>query len=75
VVEHSQGPTAPAIPTGTIWRKSTASQGTESNCIEVAMLSKLVVVRDSKDATGRRLAFTPFNWTGFLGALRLADEP
>ena len=71
-VEHSQELPTPATATiKTAWRKSTASADSkDGSCVEVALLRELVLVRDSKDAGGARLRFTPSTWTGFMEALR-----
>ena len=65
-MEHSQELPTPT----TAWRKSTASGDNDSNCVEVALLRDLVLVRDSKDTEGPRLRFTPSHWTGFMMSLR-----
>lgn len=46
------------------WRKSIAS-GT-GNCVEVAFADQAVLVRDSKDPSGRSLRFTAAEWQAFL---------
>ncbi|KAB1118865.1 DUF397 domain-containing protein [Micromonospora aurantiaca] len=52
-----------------IWRKSSLSG--DGNCVEVAAVSGEVVgVRDSKDAAGPVLAFSPVVWTGFVSGLK-----
>lgn len=52
-----------------IWRKSNLSG--DGNCVEVAAVSGEVVgVRDSKDAAGPILAFSPVAWTGFVSGLK-----
>nr|WP_088997987.1 DUF397 domain-containing protein [Micromonospora echinaurantiaca] len=52
-----------------IWRKSSLSG--DGNCIEVATVKGEVVgVRDSKDAAGPVLAFSPTAWTGFVSGLK-----
>ncbi len=55
------------------WRKSSysGSQDTESNCVEVALTSRVAAVRDSKNAAGPSLEFTPTAWRSFLGAAAL----
>jgi hypothetical protein len=54
------------------WRKSSYSGGNGGNCIEVASASKpLIAVRDSKDPSGPKLAFTPPMWQLF--AQRVKD--
>ncbi len=46
---------------------ASASGGT--NCVEVA-LGDRVLVRDSKDPDGPRLAFDPATWTQFLAGIQ-----
>jgi hypothetical protein len=47
------------------WRKSLYS-GNGGNCTEVANISSTVLVRDSKDAEGPRLAVSPASWRAFM---------
>lgn len=55
--------------TGVRWRKSTRSNGSGGNCVEVASnLPGLVAVRDSKDPTGPALVFPPDAWRAFVGS-------
>ena len=51
------------------WRKS-ARSGAAGNCVEVAVTSAAVLVRDSKDAQGPVLRFAVPGWQGFLEAVR-----
>jgi hypothetical protein len=51
-----------------IWRKSSYS-GTNGNCVEVAWPGARVGVRDSKNATGPALEFSPVQWQVFLGGV------
>lgn len=49
------------------WRKSSYSGQNGGDCIEMAVLSSAqVLVRDSKDACGHQLAFTPAAWADFV---------
>ena len=49
------------------WRKSSRSASPQGgNCVEVAALSDRVLVRDSKDPEGPRLAVSPSEWRVFL---------
>ncbi len=47
------------------WRKSSYSQGANTECVEVAFAPEVVGVRDSKN-TAPLLAFTPAAWRAFL---------
>jgi hypothetical protein len=58
----------------TTWRKSSRSNGGgDGNCVEVAELTHLVAMRDSKDPAGPVLAFTRVEWQAFLGVVRAGD--
>ncbi|GAA3416813.1 DUF397 domain-containing protein [Streptosporangium vulgare] len=53
------------------WRKSSRSQGTTDNCVEVAHnMPGIVAVRDSKDADGPALIFSPDGWRAFVGGVK-----
>jgi len=53
------------------WYKSTFSNGSGGNCVEVARnLPGIVAVRDSKDRSGLVLAFTPAEWEAFTAGVR-----
>ncbi|MEU1848278.1 DUF397 domain-containing protein [Streptomyces sp. NPDC019990] len=50
-----------------VWIKSSYSSGAETDsCVEIATEPGIVHVRDSKDAEGPLLAFTPAAWAGFV---------
>ncbi|MFB4301940.1 DUF397 domain-containing protein [Actinomadura sp. NTSP31] len=52
-----------------VWRKSAHSaQG--ADCVEVASLVDACAVRDSKDADGPVLAFTPHAWSAFVRTVK-----
>ena len=54
-----------------VWRKSSYSNGSGGECIEVATgIPGRVPVRDSKDPGRAGLAFPASSWAGFVGALR-----
>ena len=56
--ERGRGMTTARDYPGAVWRKSMRSNGTGSNCVEVADLGTAVAVRDSKDPNGPALVFT-----------------
>lgn len=51
------------------WHKSSYSGG-QGNCVEVADLPGMLLVRDSKDPDGPVLTFSRDAWTAFLDHLR-----
>ncbi|WP_326562869.1 DUF397 domain-containing protein [Micromonospora sp. NBC_01796] len=55
---------------GATWRKSRRSDSNGGQCVEVAVRSGAVGLRDSKDPAGPVLVFTPDCWTTFVGAVR-----
>ena len=56
--------------TGARWRKSTRSNGSGGNCVEVAdNLPGVVAVRDTKDPGGPVLAFAPVAWRVFVAGV------
>lgn len=48
------------------WFKSSHSGNEGGECLEVALSSATVHVRDSKDTAREGLALTPAAWTAFL---------
>ncbi|WP_405820225.1 DUF397 domain-containing protein [Streptomyces sp. NBC_00838] len=52
------------------WFKSSYSGGNTTECVEVAHLTRVLAVRDSKAVEGPRLAFSTGAWADFVGALR-----
>ncbi len=55
------------------WRRSGACTGADSTCVEVALSAREVVVRDSKDARGSTLRFTPAEWRAFVAGVRAGE--
>ena len=54
---------------GATWRKSGVSG--DGNCVEVASaMGAIVGVRDSKDADGGVLVFSPDAWAAFMGRVK-----
>lgn len=53
------------------WRKSSLSNGTGGDCVEVAdNLPGIVAVRDSKDPHGPALVFNPSEWKAFVSGVK-----
>lgn len=52
------------------WRKASRSTGNGGECVEVAILSDSIAIRDSKDPDGPALAFSPNAWRSFTDALK-----
>lgn len=53
------------------WQKSSYSSANGGACVEVARdMPRAVVLRDSKDPEGPKLAFTPAAWREFTGLLK-----
>ena len=54
-----------------IWHKASHSGANGGECIEVASTAEaLIVVRDSKNPNGPKLAFTPSGWQQFIQQVR-----
>ncbi|MFI8826974.1 DUF397 domain-containing protein [Streptomyces sp. NPDC053431] len=49
------------------WFKSSYSDASGGNCIEVAKSPSTVHIRDSKNPDGPQLAVTPSAWAAFVG--------
>lgn len=48
------------------WIKSSYSSDDGPSCVEVATAPEHILVRDSKNPTGPRLALAPITWAAFL---------
>ncbi|MGJ5896958.1 DUF397 domain-containing protein [Streptomyces niveiscabiei] len=62
--------TAPELAPESAWFKSSYSDGTGQNCVEVAALHPNIGVRDSKRPHGSALLLSPASWSPFLTHLR-----
>ena len=58
---------------GATWRKSTYSNGSGGNCVEVADLPNGRAVRDSKRPEGPILVFTKDQWRAFVQAVEAGE--
>ena len=52
-----------------VWRKSRAS-GEAGGCVEVAKSKSSVLVRDSRDQSGRILEFSPAQWRALVHRIK-----
>ncbi|MFI7360898.1 DUF397 domain-containing protein [Streptomyces sp. NPDC050149] len=52
------------------WRKSSYSNGTGGECVEVAELRNSVGVRDSKERGGPHISVARGSWSAFVTSLR-----
>lgn len=48
------------------WLKSTKSDNSGANCVEVRTDGTTIEVRDSKDRSGPSLSFTEGEWAAFI---------
>ncbi|MFD0594807.1 DUF397 domain-containing protein [Catellatospora coxensis] len=53
--------------------KSSRSDGQGANCVEVAVETDTVGVRDSKDRGGAVLAYAADDWTAFLSGVKAGE--
>lgn len=57
----------------TAWRKSSYSGGNNGQCVEVALATHVVGIRDTKDRDGGTLSVAPTSWTGFIAKIKHGD--
>ena len=57
------------------WRKSTYSDATGGNCVEVATRDQAIAVRDTANCNGATLTFTAQAWQRFADALKQPPSP
>jgi hypothetical protein len=61
-------------PSRATWRTSSHS-GANGSCVQVTgTIPGTVLIRDSTDPAGPRLAFTTWQWTAFTAALKRHDR-
>ena len=59
---------------GAPWRKSTYSNGSGGDCVEIAGMSRgSHAVRDSKNPDGPKLIFTPGEWRTFTENIKHSE--
>lgn len=59
-----------ATPTPQSWHKSSYSQPTSGNCVEVALLHGATAVRDSQHPDEGHLTISTSEWTAFVAAAK-----
>ena len=52
------------------WRKSSYSGGNGGECVEIAAAPRIVLIRDSKNPDGPKLAFGRETWAGFAAEVK-----
>ena len=57
--------------TGAAWHKSTYSNGSGGDCVEVAPVRDSHALRDSKDPDGPVLQFSASQWLAFIQGVKL----
>ncbi|MFF9022910.1 DUF397 domain-containing protein [Streptomyces eurythermus] len=67
--------TVPDSSSLTGWYKSSYSDGSQSECLEVARGHAHVPVRDSKAVTGPAVLFSLNGWTSFVTAVKNGRLP
>lgn len=68
---HANGERPNGAPGHLRWRTSSFSG--EGNCVEVAADAPNIMLRDSKDPAGPRLAVGAGEWAAFLTAIRAGE--
>ncbi|MFI1678175.1 DUF397 domain-containing protein [Streptomyces sp. NPDC020607] len=53
------------------WFKSSYSSGSDGDCVEMALCTNTIHIRDSKRPQGPRLALAPETWAEFVAQLEL----
>ncbi|WP_144127836.1 DUF397 domain-containing protein [Catellatospora sichuanensis] len=55
------------------WRKSSRSDNNGGQCVEVALTTTTIGVRDSKDRDGTVLTFAAEGWAAFLTGVKSGE--
>jgi hypothetical protein len=58
----------------TEWRKSSRSNSSGDECVEVAGLGENIGVRDSKNPHGPTLTFDPTAWHAFTHRIKSSEQ-
>ena len=56
-----------------VWRKSSRSSGGSGQCVEVAVTSAAVGVRDTKNRAAGHFEVSPAQWEAFTGKVKAGD--
>ncbi|GAA0614741.1 hypothetical protein GCM10010174_35550 [Kutzneria viridogrisea] len=73
MAERGGIPDSEVTPAEFVWHRSSISQDTGAECLEMARTSEGVLVRDSKNQAGPTLRFSPRAWASFLADCGTAD--
>ncbi|MCP2338619.1 DUF397 domain-containing protein [Actinomadura rupiterrae] len=57
------------------WRKSSHSNGSGGECVEVASVPTTVAIRDSKNPTGPAIALAPADWHRLVHQIKDDQHP
>ncbi len=60
-------------PNNLAWRKASYSNGNGGDCVEVADLLDVTLVRDTKDRTRPAVAVSAASWVTFVEGVKLGD--
>jgi Domain of unknown function (DUF397) len=66
--------TRPNRESSLVWRKSRHS-GASGGCVEIALSESSVLVRDSRNHLGARLAFSSAQWRHFVRRVKNDETP
>jgi hypothetical protein len=70
MAKRSRGLIGESEPLRIVWRKSSVSDSQGIECVELAHVRGIILVRDSKKPLGSRLAFPSDTWHHLLADIR-----
>lgn len=57
-----------------VWRKSTRSSETGGNCVEVAIVGDLILIRDSKNPAQPAISLRRIFWRAFVSRIKVGSN-